>query len=60
MNQTNSLSMKLKNQNNFDDTINFNLTNRDMEGSGKLDKAFMRKPNKTDRKTEEMISVPKI
>jgi hypothetical protein len=27
-NPKNALSMKLKNQNNFDDTINFDLTNR--------------------------------
>lgn len=28
MNPTNSLSLKLKNQINFDDTINFNLTKK--------------------------------
>jgi hypothetical protein len=51
MNPKNSLNMKLKNQNNFDDTINFDLTNREMEGSTKLEKAFMKKPNKLDKKT---------
>ena len=60
MNPTNSLSMKLKTQNNFEDTINFNLTNREMEGSGNLEKAFTKKANQFSKKPEEMIEVQKI
>jgi hypothetical protein len=40
--------------------MDFNLTNREMDNSGKYEKAFMKKPNKTDRKGDEMIEVHKI
>jgi hypothetical protein len=52
--------MKLKNQKNFDETMDFNLTNREIEGSGKYEKAFMKKLNKPDKKADEMIEVPKM
>jgi len=36
MNPTNSLSLKLKNQLNFDDTISFSLTKKSLDDSEKM------------------------